>query len=204
MLLAARVHRMWWALGVSIMVTGAAILLGGRYVELPQVLQGVSRPVNVVLILATLFAPLTAGVLAGEVLTVEARATRSLVSVDLLVLASLFGVPGLAAVGAWLTGHGDLAYELARDVGSFVGITLLCATVMRARTAATVAVLYLIVASTVGLGPNGRAYPWAWIRAQPSLISAVPGVLLVLGGAVAFHVWGRRITLRRPVAEEPE
>ena len=204
MLLAARVHRLWWALGMSSALVGVSVLLSGRYVELPQILQGVSRPVNVVLILATLFAPLTAGVLVGEVLTVEARATRSLIVVDLLVLACLAAVPGIAAAAAWLTGAGDLAYELARDVGSFVGITLLCATVLRARTAATIAVLYLVVASTVGLGPTGRAYPWAWIRAEPSLLSAAPGVLLMLGGAVAFHLWGRRVALRRPVAEESE
>lgn len=178
-------------------LTGLAILLlAGRVVALPQLLQGATQPVNVGLILALALAPVTAYVFGGESLRLESLARRSLLTAD-AALVSLIILPVLlAGTVTLITGDTDSGYGLIRNCSAFMAMTLALLTVTTPATAAGAPVAYFVVIATAGYRPGGHFPWWAWLRSP-----ATPaGTALVLGMLTAAVIVYHRQARRRETA----
>ena len=190
--LALRAHRGLRVLIGSVLLAGVVALAAGSLVELPQLLQGISRPLDVALIVSTAFAPLTGYMFDDASLAAESRANRRLVAVDVVLVGTTVAPSAVIAGAAALTGHPEVAVRLVRDVGFMVGLTLAVLGVARARTASTVPVVYFLAVTFVGLRADGTPYWWAWPRADPTLVTVVPSVVLLAVGFVLLRWRARR------------
>lgn len=196
MRLALTVHRAGRVGLAAAVIAVAGLVFSPVTLALPALLEGLAVPVPVTLFASVLAAPLVATAFPDVVLSVEARARRSLLPVDLAVVGILLGPVAAAAALAAASGGGETAVLLVRDFGCFAGITLCLLAVVRDRTAAGVAVAYLLVVALVGSDGTGRAYPWAWIRADPAVETTPPSLALLLVGVVAMHLRARRRAAR--------
>lgn len=197
--LVLRAHRGGRALGLSAVTSVGILLLTGHVVQLPQVLQGTTQPVDVGLILALSLAPLTAYVFGGEPLRMEVLARRSLVPADgLLVLTLLLPVVVAGVVDAAVHAPSS-GYELVRNCGAFSACTLALLAVTTTSVAAVVPVAYFVVMATAGHGSAGHVPWWAWLRAPAGPRDTVLALGLLAAAATVFHLHARRTAAARDV-----
>lgn len=167
-------------------------LLAGEAVPVPQLLAGISKPVQFELLLASAYASLTAHCFGGESLRMEASARRSLLLADFTLFGTLLAPVALAmAVGA-VTRDTGFVLAVMRDFTAFVAFALLVVTFGGQTAAAAVPVVYLLVIGTVGVGADGSSPWWAALRRTPTMSSALVTTLLAVAGVGVFHLWARR------------
>lgn len=164
----------------------------GWLVNLPQILQGLARPVDVVLIVSLGYAPLTGYMLSDQALVWESRARLRLLAIDLILLAAVIGPVALVGILAATAGHSDSLVKLVRDGCLMVGLTLGFSGVTSARNSATVPVLYFLVVTAVGIRDTGTPYWWAWVRADADKSTVAPSVAVLLIGFGLFRWRARR------------
>ena len=200
--LTLKAHHAPAAAGLSAAICALTLLLNGHTIMLPQLLAGLTRPINIGLLFAVGFAPTTAYLFGGDPLLLEAQARRPLLSLDLTLGAVITAPILLAACAALTTRDTSTALGLARNGCAFIATTLLLLTLTRPSIAATVPVLYFLAISTVGLKSDGSSHTWAWLRAQPSPASCVASIALLALAITAFHRLARRqAAARRPLED---
>jgi hypothetical protein len=200
--LALKAHHAPAAAGLSLAICALTVLLNGHTIMLPQLLAGLTRPVNIGLLFAVGFAPTSAYLFGGDSMLLEAQARRSLIPVDLALGAVITAPILLAACMALTTRDTSTALGVARDGCAFIAATLFLLTLARPSIAATVPVLYFLAISTVGLKSDGSAHIWAWLRAQPSPASCAVSIALLALAVTAFHFLARRqAAARRPLED---
>lgn len=196
MILSYKVRRLELILGVSVVLSLFALVFGSAAFILPQAISSLVRPMHLTLLLSVFFAPLSALCVRQDVQAVESVAVRALGLVDCLVVLTLVGPAVLAACLAWLQSVSG-SYELVRDSTFFVGVGLIGSSLFNPRVGGALGVIYFIACSTTGLDGSGGVRWWAWLRADPSLLSTVPSLLTLALGVYCLRFLGRRVAARK-------
>jgi len=181
---------------LSASAASAMLVLSGQVVSLPQIIGGITRPVDVPLLIAVTAAPIATHVLAGDVLLLEAGAHRRLLLVDTCLVLILVLPAAAACLSAALLGDAASGLGILRNVAAFAAIAVALLAVARPATAAALPVAYLLAMATAGLGADGTPAWWAWLRADPSPGTTLLGLLLLVLAAVLFHVRARALASR--------
>ncbi|MCL9793834.1 hypothetical protein [Frankia sp. AgKG'84/4] len=187
-----RAHRFLPSAGCAAIASFLGWWWAGGTVPLPEIVSGLTKPVQLQLIIMVALAPATVWMFSSITSDFERVARRSLLPFDALALLTLLG-PVVVSVGTmYLAGDGRHAPALLRDALCFVGLALLCLGLADETAALTVPVAYFMAVATFGGAAQGQSHVWAYVRADFRPGHLVLSAAILLAGAASFTVRHRR------------
>ncbi|MGI5186383.1 hypothetical protein ACQEVZ_60130 [Dactylosporangium sp. CA-152071] len=197
MTLFLRAHHALRVAALGSVLVATAWWLAGTSLPVPQLLQGRATPIAVTALLTALYAPLTAYSFGGLTLRFEHGARRGLLAADLCQLVVVCAPVTVVALLAGLTGDGQFAADLTRNVAAFTGVALLLLTIVGEATAVALPVLYFFVTSMLGTHPDGSAQWWAVPRAPATAATLSMAVATLAVGTAVYHRTARATAAAR-------
>jgi hypothetical protein len=174
-------------------LTVLAVYLGSTALPVPQLLQGRLAPLQLHLLLATLFGPLVVRAFASAVLSLEQAARRSLLALDAAIIVGIIVLPALVMGVAAISSTTLVELAFLRNIAFFVGMTLLALSLAGRSTALALPICYFIAAASLGGSADGQHYWWAIVRGPIAGADAAVAVLLLTSGLATFQRRGRSL-----------
>jgi hypothetical protein len=196
MSLFVRAHHGRQALAAATIVIVVGVWTTGNVVSMPQLLQGLTQPIDVSLLLALAYAPIVAYSFGSDAIAVESVSRRRLLSSDLALLTLMLAPSVIGTAAMWATGNKTGGLTLFRDCAAFIGISLALLSIAPTAVAAALPMGYFLAMATLGLNADGSTTWWAWLRAPASLGAAGCALILVAVGVALFNLLARRRAAR--------
>jgi hypothetical protein len=189
-----RAHRLAPVAGMATIIALVGWWWSGTTVPVPQIIGGLTSPVQLQLFVTVLMAPVTVWAFGEEVLHLEAASRRPLWLLDLAALVALLGPFCLAAVISVLADDSAHTAELVRNAALFVGLAFLARAVAGQGAALVVPIAYFLAVGTMGKQRGGSVHGWAFPADDANRDSVVAALVVLAVGVVYFAVRTRSRT----------